>query len=54
MVAHMDEEGFGDCTWHGECQAACPKSINILSIARMNGDGLRVLLSDRRPDIDRA
>ena len=27
MVAQMDAEGFGTCTNHYECEAACPKSI---------------------------
>jgi succinate dehydrogenase / fumarate reductase iron-sulfur subunit len=27
MVAQMDAEGFGTCTNHGECEAACPKGI---------------------------
>ena len=45
MVAAMDEEGFGNCTWHGECQAACPKEISIDTIASMNGDWLRASLS---------
>lgn len=54
MVARMDEEGFGNCTWYGECQAACPKSISTLDIARMNGDWRRALLSARRPDTDSA
>src|SRR5260370_31490809 len=40
MVAQMDKEGFGNCTWHGECQEACPKSISIDTIARMNRDYL--------------
>jgi succinate dehydrogenase / fumarate reductase iron-sulfur subunit len=40
MVAQMDHEGFGNCTWHGECQEACPKSISIDTIARMNHDWL--------------
>jgi succinate dehydrogenase / fumarate reductase iron-sulfur subunit len=48
MVARMDEEGFGNCTWHGECQAACPKSISIDTIARMNGDWLRASLIRKR------
>jgi succinate dehydrogenase / fumarate reductase, iron-sulfur subunit len=45
MVARMDEEGFGNCSWHGECQAACPKSISIDTIVRMNRDWLRASLS---------
>jgi len=40
MVAQMDTEGFGGCTWHGECQAACPKEISIDVIARMYRDYL--------------
>jgi succinate dehydrogenase / fumarate reductase iron-sulfur subunit len=40
MVAQMDAEGFGACTWFGECQEACPKEISIDTIARMNRDYL--------------
>jgi len=36
MVAQMDAEGFGHCTSHGECEAACPKGISIGFIAKMN------------------
>jgi succinate dehydrogenase / fumarate reductase iron-sulfur subunit len=32
----MDAEGFGHCTSHGECEAACPKGISIGFIAKMN------------------
>lgn len=38
MVAQMDSEEFGNCSWFGECQAACPKEISIDNIARMNRD----------------
>jgi succinate dehydrogenase / fumarate reductase iron-sulfur subunit len=38
MVAQMDGEGFGGCTNHGECEAACPKGISVSNIARMNRD----------------
>jgi succinate dehydrogenase / fumarate reductase iron-sulfur subunit len=41
MVARMDEEGFGACTNHGECEAVCPKEIPLEFIARMNRDYLR-------------
>ncbi len=41
MVAQMDAEGFGTCTNHGECEAACPKGISMQFIARMNSDFLR-------------
>ncbi len=43
MIAQMDEEAFGGCTWHGECHEACPKAISLDVIARMNGDYLRAL-----------
>jgi succinate dehydrogenase / fumarate reductase iron-sulfur subunit len=38
MVNQMDAEGFGSCTNHGECEAACPKEIPIKFIARLNRD----------------
>ena len=41
MVDQMDMEGFGNCTFHGECQEACPKLISIDTIARMNRDFIR-------------
>ena len=40
MAAQMDAEGFGACTWFGECQEACPKEISIDTIARLNRDYL--------------
>jgi len=45
MVAQMDDEGFGHCTFFGECQEACPKEISIDTIARMNRDFLRATLA---------
>lgn len=44
MVAQMDAEGFGTCTNHGECEAACPKEIRLEFIARMNRDYLNAVL----------
>ena len=38
MVAQMEQEGFGACTNHGECEAACPKEISMSFIARLNRD----------------
>lgn len=40
MVAQMDEEGFGNCTNTGACEAECPKGISLENIARMNRDYL--------------
>ena len=48
MVAQMDAEGFGNCTNHGECEAACPKEIRIEFIARMNRDFLKASLTSGR------
>jgi succinate dehydrogenase / fumarate reductase iron-sulfur subunit len=48
MVAQMDAEGFGHCTNHGECEAACPKEISLGNIARMNRDYLRASLERGR------
>lgn len=36
MVEQMDKEGFGACTNHYECEAACPKSISVNFIAMLN------------------
>ena len=36
MVKKMDEEGFGNCTVTGSCEAVCPKEISLHFIARMN------------------
>jgi len=38
MVGQMDEEGFGNCTVTGSCEAVCPKEIDLSFIARMNRD----------------
>jgi succinate dehydrogenase / fumarate reductase, iron-sulfur subunit len=43
MVAQMDVEGFGHCTSHGECEAACPKGISIGFIAQMNRELLSAM-----------
>jgi succinate dehydrogenase / fumarate reductase, iron-sulfur subunit len=36
MVRMMDEQGFGNCTNHYECEAVCPAEINITFISRLN------------------
>nr|XP_061804805.1 succinate dehydrogenase iron-sulfur subunit-like [Nerophis lumbriciformis] len=41
MVAQMEEEAFGSCTNHRECEAVCPKGISASFIARMNRDYLK-------------
>ena len=40
MVDKMDEEGFGGCTNHYECEAVCPKLISADNIAKLNKDYL--------------
>ncbi len=47
MVEQMDFEGFGNCAWYGECQAACPKGISINTIVQMDRDYTRAMLSGR-------
>ncbi|MEZ4464856.1 MAG: succinate dehydrogenase/fumarate reductase iron-sulfur subunit [bacterium] len=49
MVAQMEAEGFGGCTNHGECEAACPKGIKLEFIARLNRDYLKAALASREP-----
>ncbi len=41
MVAQMDLEGFGNCTNHYECEAVCPKEINIRFIGQMNREFMK-------------
>lgn len=43
MVQQMDKEGFGNCTNHYECEAACPKGIKATFIARMNRELAKTL-----------
>ncbi len=43
MVEQMDSEGFGNCTNHYECQAACPKGINVSFISRMNREMMKAM-----------
>ncbi len=44
MVEQMDEEGFGNCTNIGACEAECPKEIKLTNIARMNRDYIGAML----------
>jgi len=47
MVAQMDAEGFGACTNHFECEAACPKEISSDFIAEMNREFAKAMLTAR-------
>lgn len=41
MVDQMDKEGFGNCSNHAECEAACPKTISVKNIATMRREYMR-------------
>ena len=47
MVEQMETEGFGHCTNHYDCMAACPKGISTDNIARMNREYLRASVVSR-------
>ena len=38
MVAQMDKEGFGSCTFTQACEAVCPKEISVTNISRLKGE----------------
>lgn len=44
MVEQMDKEGFGSCSKHYECEAACPKDIKVSNITTMNREYMRALV----------
>ena len=44
MKERMDDEGFGNCSNHGECEAVCPKEISLRHIARFNREYVRASL----------
>jgi succinate dehydrogenase / fumarate reductase iron-sulfur subunit len=48
MVKAMDDEGFGNCTNIGSCEAVCPKEITLDFISKMNRDYARALLRRRK------
>ena len=45
MVEQMDEEGFGNCTNIGACEAECPKEIKLTNIARMNREYIGAMVA---------
>lgn len=47
MVNAMDAAGFGNCTNHYECEAACPKEIKRGVMALMNRDYAKAALTHR-------
>ncbi len=47
MVTAMDAAGFGNCSNHYECEAACPKDISRDVMAEMNRGQARAALVNR-------
>ncbi len=47
MVTAMDAAGFGNCSNHYECEAACPKDISRDVIAEMNRDYAKASFAHR-------
>jgi succinate dehydrogenase / fumarate reductase iron-sulfur subunit len=41
MTEAMIKEGFGNCSNHYECQAACPKGIKVAHIAKLNREFIK-------------
>ncbi len=41
MTEAMQKEGFGNCSNHYECQAACPKGIKVSFIAKLNREYIK-------------
>lgn len=44
MVEQMDEEGFGPCSNHYECEAVCPKEISVKFISQLNREYIKASL----------
>jgi succinate dehydrogenase / fumarate reductase iron-sulfur subunit len=47
MVTAMDAAGFGNCSNHYECEAACPKDISRDVIAQLNRDYAKAAFTHR-------
>jgi succinate dehydrogenase / fumarate reductase, iron-sulfur subunit len=45
MITTMEQEGFGNCTNHGECEMVCPKEIPLEFIGKMNRDLIRAAMN---------
>lgn len=46
MTESMLNEGFGNCSNHYECQAACPKGIKVQFIAKLNREFLKAVFKN--------
>jgi len=47
MTEQMLKEGFGNCTNHYECQAACPKGIKVSLIAKLNREFIKAQFKNK-------
>jgi succinate dehydrogenase / fumarate reductase iron-sulfur subunit len=47
MVRQMNREGFANCGNIGECEAACPKQIQLDVIAQNNADYIKAVFTER-------
>lgn len=45
MIEQMEDEGFGDCSNHAECEATCPVGVPITAIASMRREYLKAVIS---------
>lgn len=43
MTEELQAQGFGNCTNHYECQASCPKGVDVKFIAKLNREYLKSL-----------
>jgi succinate dehydrogenase / fumarate reductase iron-sulfur subunit len=48
MVAQMDKENFGSCTFTEACEAVCPKEISVLNISRLNKEYMVAGLTENK------
>jgi succinate dehydrogenase / fumarate reductase iron-sulfur subunit len=54
MIQAMQENGFGNCSNHYECAAACPKGIDVKFIARLNREFMKALFMEKAGSLDRS
>jgi succinate dehydrogenase / fumarate reductase iron-sulfur subunit len=47
MTEEMLKHGFGHCSNHYECEAACPKGIKVSFIARLSREFFKAIVSSR-------
>jgi succinate dehydrogenase / fumarate reductase iron-sulfur subunit len=47
MVKAMAANGFGNCSNHYECEAACPKGVKVKFIARLNREFAKALVKEK-------